>query len=123
VKKFRAQKSARPGGNERLREILRSQNGFVPFTGELMNCVLCPAEERSDPEVCKGWRCWVIDGRDRFYICPSHIPPQGVANRQAAFADLYVRAFQAHVARTPGYQPAKRVTAWIEGHGAGAELN
>jgi hypothetical protein len=123
MKKFRSQRSARAGGNNRLREIIRHQGGFVPFTGEMMSCVLCHARARSDPRVSLGWRCWVLDGHDHFYICPDHVPPEGVANREQAFTDLYVRACKAHVAATPDYTPAKRVTIWIEREDLIGEFN
>ncbi len=56
--KFRSKRSAYANGNRRLAEILKSQNGCVHFTGELMTCVLCGRTEQSDVNVSKGWRCW-----------------------------------------------------------------
>lgn len=117
VAKFKRHKSARAA---RLVEIIRDQ-GFVPFTGELMQCVLCLVEQRSDPSVSRGWRCWVMDGSDRFYVCAGCQPPRG--SSISAWSALYLRACQAFMATRENFTPARRVVVWIERGGDGHVLN
>jgi hypothetical protein len=121
--KFRSQKSSFAGGNSRLAEIIKNQRGFIPFTGEEMICVLCGATQKSDVNVSYGWRCWVIDGKEGFYVCPKELPPEYAANATQAFTDVYIRAFKAYVDAHENYQPAKRVTVWIEKGGKIMSLN
>jgi hypothetical protein len=47
----------------------------LPFSGEMMLCVLCGRTERSDPAVNSQWRMVEMDGQARFYACPQHFPP------------------------------------------------
>ena len=44
-----------------------------PFTGELMVCVLCHAEHKSEPHVQSQWTAIEIQGA-RAYACPKCIP-------------------------------------------------
>src|ERR1043165_5395995 len=107
--KFKRLKSARAGRRD---EIIVEQRGFVPFTGELMRCVLCQLEELSDPECSKGWLCWVLDGRDHFYICAGCQPAAGYENRRAALTDVHVRACEAFKATRADFTPAARAVLW-----------
>jgi hypothetical protein len=49
-----------------------TQPGEVPFQGEMMHCIMCQKEEKSDPHVESGWTTIDLDGK-RFYICPLHL--------------------------------------------------
>jgi hypothetical protein len=41
--------------------------------GELMTCIMCGRQERSDPHVESQWRCIVADGVP-YYACPAEFP-------------------------------------------------
>ena len=58
------------------------------FAGELMHCVLCNKEQKSDPAVNSQWRAASVDGRT-FYACTDHFPPDGASKE--AFAEAYAR--------------------------------
>lgn len=59
---------------------------MIPFTGEVMTCVICKCQQRSDPNVESQWRCIELDGV-RFYACPKEFPPDGAS--AAAFERAY----------------------------------
>lgn len=46
----------------------------MPFTGELMTCVVCGLQQGSNPRVESGWRRLDVD-HNCFYICPDEFPP------------------------------------------------
>ncbi|MEM7342990.1 MAG: hypothetical protein AAF485_01995 [Chloroflexota bacterium] len=50
----------------------------LPFTGEMMTCVVCEREEKSDPLVESQWRALQVDNV-LYYACPSEFPPDEVA--------------------------------------------
>ncbi len=60
--------------------------GWFPFTGEPMQCDLCPRQEKSEPRRESNWRCIELDGH-RFYICPCHFPTD--VSSQDEFAKAY----------------------------------
>jgi hypothetical protein len=66
----------------------------VPFTGELMVCVVCGQTEHSDPTKNTDWRAIDLDGQ-RAYACPHEFPPADLA----AFEAAYLKVFNAAVAR------------------------
>lgn len=45
----------------------------MPFTGEIMQCIICGKRERSSLHVSSDWRNLQIDGRG-FYVCPDEFP-------------------------------------------------
>lgn len=51
------------------------------FSGELMKCVVCGAELRSQPGHETNWRCLEIDAID-YYACPAEFPPDGATKEQ-----------------------------------------
>jgi len=65
---------------------------FLPFTGEMMVCVMCGAMHRSDPGIESGWTCIVADGQP-FYVCPDELPA-GPASKEefaAAYKKILIR--------------------------------
>ena len=58
-------------------EVVRSA-----FQGELMKCVLCGAEQKSDPSASSDWRAVDIGGK-RFYACKNEFPMDGIGTTEA----------------------------------------
>lgn len=58
----------------------------LPFSGEMMTCVMCGARLRSDLRIESGWTCIVADNKP-FYVCPAELPA-GPASKEA-FAAAY----------------------------------
>jgi hypothetical protein len=58
------------------------------FTGELMTCVMCGAEQQSDPDVESDWRCIEVCGV-RGYACPDEFPPDGAGKEE--FEEAYLK--------------------------------
>jgi len=58
------------------------------FQGELMKCVLCGKEQKSDPNIHSDWRVVEVDGR-RFYACREEFPADGATEEQ--FYQAYKR--------------------------------
>lgn len=44
------------------------------FDGELMTCIICGAQERSDPRIESQWRALLVDDV-LYYVCPGEFPP------------------------------------------------
>ena len=65
----------------------------VPFCGELMTCLICQRQERSDSCVESNWRLVVADGV-RYYFCPAEFPPDAIATGKL-FKLAYQRAMLA----------------------------
>lgn len=65
-------------------------HGLLPFMGELMTCIMCDRQARSDPQIESQWRCLVIDGRP-YYVCPSEFPPDSASRK--AFKLAYLKVF------------------------------
>ena len=65
------------------------------FGGELMLCVVCLREEKSDRFRTSDWRCCEIDGVP-YYACPRHFPPNGSDSRkfEAAYRQVFQRAME-----------------------------
>jgi hypothetical protein len=64
----------------------RAKNVFV---GETMICVMCGAQQQSDPGANTQWRAVELDGT-RFYACPNEFPPDGSPSVKA-FTEAYLR--------------------------------
>lgn len=63
----------------------------TPFQGELMTCVMCGKQHKSDPHVESNWT--TIDmGGQRWYICPDELPLNKTATRWD-FKRAYERIF------------------------------
>ena len=60
----------------------------LPFMGEMMTCILCGKQARSDPSVESNWRAIVI-GDKRYYACRDEFPPDGASSE--VFKVAYVR--------------------------------
>lgn len=73
----------RPLGSE------REESMAIPFTGELMTCVMCGREQRSDPKVESNWRVLQLGEGERYYACPDEFPPDG--SDSDAFKEAYSR--------------------------------
>lgn len=69
-----------------------------PFQGELMKCVMCGREERSDPGVESEWRA-IEWGDDLYYACPDEFPPDKYPS--IVFELAYSKIFSA-IARAEG---------------------
>ena len=61
------------GNGAEMRQHLAQGNRL--FQGERMRCVVCGAEQLSDPNVESGWTAIQVDGNQR-YVCPGHFPPE-----------------------------------------------
>lgn len=48
------------------------------FAGELMTCVMCGAQRKSDPTANSDWRAVTVDG-ETFYACTKEFPPDGAS--------------------------------------------
>ena len=55
---------------ERISGEKRPEDEFVPFTGELMTCVLCGKAEQSDAGIDSSWRMLEMGDGKRHYVCP-----------------------------------------------------
>lgn len=58
----------------------------MPFTGELITCVVCGAQYRSNPNVESDWRAIQIED-EILYACPNEFPPDGAGKE--AFTAAY----------------------------------
>lgn len=58
----------------------------MPFTGELMICVVCGVQMQSHLEANTDWRCLELDGKI-FYCCSDEFPPDG--SSQKSFQTAY----------------------------------
>lgn len=56
------------------------------FAGELMTCVVCGAQQGSDPNIQSQWRGLEID-EHKFYACPNEFPSDKA--EKAAFKTAY----------------------------------
>ena len=74
----------------------QATGGVVPYTGEVMVCVVCGKIERSDPTKNTNWRAIDVDGQ-RVYACPREFPPDTAD--PAAFEAAFLKVFNAAVAR------------------------
>jgi len=72
----------------------------LPFTGEMMECVVCGAKEKSNPERSSDWRMVDVGG-ERFYVCPKELPPDGSSAKkfEKAYHDLLTVILQKKAAR------------------------
>lgn len=67
------------------------EGGNIPFSGEVMTCILCGKKRESAPDIESDWRAVQLgegDGLRRYYGCPDHFPPDD-ASREA-FKAAYV---------------------------------
>lgn len=53
----------------------------MPFTGELMTCVVCGVQELSNPEIETDWRALELD-KKIYYACPSEFPGRRATSQQ-----------------------------------------
>lgn len=60
----------------------------LPFQGEVMICVMCGRQQRSNPTVESNWRALTVDG-ETYYACPREFPKDGA--RAGKFAKAYER--------------------------------
>jgi hypothetical protein len=58
----------------------------MPFTDELMICVVCSLEEKSNPNIQSRWRALEIDNQI-IYACPNEFPSDRA--RKEAFQKAY----------------------------------
>ena len=73
--------------------------GNVPFMGEMMTCVMCGRQQKSDPLTQSQWRAIEADGV-RYYACPAEFPPDTASS--AAFQLAYNRVLARIVQRAKG---------------------
>lgn len=55
------------------------------FQGEMMQCIMCGKEEKSDPAVESDWTC-VEAGSAGYYVCPDELPKKGAVKQQYTIA-------------------------------------
>lgn len=58
----------------------------MPFQGEMMTCIVCGRQERSNPAVKSDWRMLDADGY-HFYFCPDEFPSNKAGKE--AFSEAY----------------------------------
>jgi hypothetical protein len=70
------------------------------FTGEVMRCIHCGAEQKSDPARSSDWRMLELDG-ERFYVCPKEFPADGasVSEFTRAYAEILLSIRKKKAAR------------------------
>lgn len=61
------------------------------FNGEIMTCVVCEKQERSNPKSQSNWRCLDIDS-ERCYACPDEFPPDRAGKKAFETAYQFVLA-------------------------------
>lgn len=61
------------------------------FAGELMVCICCGKEQRSDPKAESQWRAIDYNGR-LFYVCPDEFPPDTATALE--FEAAYIKVFR-----------------------------
>lgn len=81
--------------NRKAHSVLHAIGNGKPrediFTGETMTCVMCGAQQRSDPSVNSDWRA--IEWNElTYYACPHEFPPDGAG--QEAFTQAYLRVLE-----------------------------
>jgi hypothetical protein len=75
----------------------------LKFQGEMMTCVMCGKEEKSDPKVESGWTCVEVDGKG-YYVCPAEIPVDGIKQQY----EIAYRKILTKIAALPREQPHSR---------------
>lgn len=62
----------------------------LPFQGELMVCILCGKQKKSDPAVESGWTHLDFGGMG-IYFCPDHLPGAGATRQdhQRAYEKIF----------------------------------
>ena len=70
------------------------------FQGELMRCVICGTEKKSDPSTSSDWRAVDIDGK-RFYACSREFPADGIGTVDA-YEDAYRKFLEAAIIKMKG---------------------
>lgn len=61
----------------------------LPFQGEVMTCVMCGKQQKSNPMVESNWTAITIDEGKTFYACPAEFPAANSSRK--AYADAYER--------------------------------
>ena len=61
----------------------------LPFTGELMTCIMCGRQERSSADWESNWRMVQLDPEHKYYACPGEFPADG--SGADAFKKAYTR--------------------------------
>lgn len=81
----------------------------MPFTDELMTCVVCGRQERSQPRVSSDWRNLQVDACS-FYVCPDEFPDANPSQQE------YKKAYQIAIAccinemlKATGKEPLKEI--------------
>lgn len=64
----------------------------MTFHGELMTCVICGAQQDSDPAVESDWR-YIEVGMKAGYVCPDHFPADGARASKGDWSKAYQVAF------------------------------
>lgn len=83
----------------------------MAFQGEIMTCLACGFQERSNPKVPSDWRMLDADGYN-FYFCPKEFPPDKAGKE--AFSEAYQIAITICVSEIakrqgkPGIEPAEK---------------
>lgn len=73
--------------------------GNVPFSGEVMTCILCGKKRESAPDIESDWRAVQLgegDGQRRYYGCPDHFPAEAyppVGTQAGASAEAFKAAY------------------------------
>lgn len=77
------------GDQEAIDAVLAG--GDIPFSGEVMTCILCGKKRESGPDIESNWRAVQLGegaAARRYYACADHFPPDD-ASREA-FKAAYV---------------------------------
>lgn len=82
------------------------------FIGELMTCVVCGAQERSNPAVESQWRGLEVDDYS-FYACPKEFPPNGAEKQEFKTAyQLVLACCLNEILKAKGKEPEPEVESY-----------
>jgi len=82
----------------------------TPFMGEMMNCALCSAKEKSDPSTESDWRLIELEGVG-YYVCRKHFPED--RGGKMSSAGTYKKAYMRVLLRLAKIHRARRGNKWI----------
>lgn len=86
----------------------------MPFKGEMMTCIVCGHQERSNPAIESDWRMLDADGY-HFYFCPDEFPTKKA--RKEAFSKAYqiaITVCASEIAKRQGKPEIEPAKKWQE---------
>lgn len=81
----------------------------MPFMGEMMRCVVCGRQERSNPRISSNWRMLQID-KHSFYVCPDELPEEGASSTEYRKAyQIAIAVCVSEILKREGKEPPKEI--------------